>query len=432
MKKSILISTFLLMLALAAYTQNANVCQPDTILLLHDHSIISEGDSMFLFNTYDKEGLFMRCEEHYEDDGMKGERNRNIPSIQIKTEYEYDLNHNISKMIKRGYSGPRPGMYESHYTYQDDKLMLYTRYYIDFMGDSRIEDSILYFYDGMGRIQEEITYDFLSQYSKHANYVYEGNKVEITTEGLEYGYWGDWVMLNRETKTFAEDSILINIVSEPYGKPVTSETFSYDNERRISTILTQVLDSLGWSNSKSFEYSYDQNGHLTLAVIKTWQDESFVNANRALYELNNVGYPTVVTFEKWNGEGWEEGTWKSGFCVFPENYLKRQNDFICRKDAKRIEIHYANTPMPNYDMEELESDNTPYTLHPNPTNGQVTIMGQGLKVAEVINTLGQCVATVKGDGEQLTLDISNLPAGIYFVNITDGEGRKYVRKVVKE
>ena len=172
MKKSILISTFLLMLALAAYTQNANVCQPDTILLLHDHSIISEGDSMFLFNTYDKEGLFMRCEEHYEDDGMKGERNRNRPSIHIKTEYEYDLNHNISKMITRGYSGPRPGMYESHYTYQDDKLMLYTRYYIDFMGDSRIEDSILYFYDGMGRIQEEITYDFLSQYSKHANYVY--------------------------------------------------------------------------------------------------------------------------------------------------------------------------------------------------------------------------------------------------------------------
>ena len=169
MKKSILISTFLLMLALAAYSQNAYVCQPDTILLLHDRSIIDEGDSMFLFNTYDTEGFFIQCKEHYEDDGMKGERNRNIPSIQIKTEYEYDLNHNISKMRKRWYSGPRPGMYESHYTYQDDKLLLYTRYYIDFMGDSSIEDSVLYFYDDLGRIQKEITYDFLSQYSKHAN-----------------------------------------------------------------------------------------------------------------------------------------------------------------------------------------------------------------------------------------------------------------------
>ena len=432
MKKSILISTFLLMLALAAYSQNAYVCQPDTILLLHDRSIIDEGDSMFLFNTYDTEGFFIQCKEHYEDDGMKGERNRNIPSIQIKTEYEYDLNHNISKMRKRWYSGPRPGMYESHYTYQDDKLLLYTRYYIDFMGDSSIEDSVLYFYDDLGRIQKEITYDFLSQYSKHANYVYEGNKVEITTEGLEYGYWGDWVMLNRETKTFGEDSILINITLEPYGKPTISETYSYDGTGRVLNVLTQVLDSLEWINSKLIEYHYDQNGYLNLAEIKTWQNGLFVSANRALYELNNIGYPTIVTFEKWNGERWEEGTWKSGFYVFSENYLKRQNDFICRKDAKRIEIHYANTPMPNYYMEEFESDNTPYTLYPNPTIGQVTITGKDLKTAEVFNTLGQCVATVKGEGEQLTVDISDLPAGVYFVNITDSEGRKCVRKVVKE
>jgi hypothetical protein len=50
----------------------------------------------------------------------------------------------------------------------------------------------------------------------------------------------------------------------------------------------------------------------------------------------------------------------------------------------------------------------------------------------VFNTLGQSVATAKGEGERLTVDISNLPAGIYFVNITDGEGRKCVKKVVKE
>ena len=71
-------------------------------------------------------------------------------------------------------------------------------------------------------------------------------------------------------------------------------------------------------------------------------------------------------------------------------------------------------------------------VYPNPTNGQVTITGKDMKTAEVINTLGQRVATVKGEGEHLTVDISNLPAGVYFVNITDSEGRKCVRKVVKE
>jgi hypothetical protein len=69
---------------------------------------------------------------------------------------------------------------------------------------------------------------------------------------------------------------------------------------------------------------------------------------------------------------------------------------------------------------------------PNPTTGQVTIMGQDLKAAVVFNTLGQQVATATGEGETLHIDIANLPAGVYFVNVTDGEGRKCVKKVVKE
>ena len=72
------------------------------------------------------------------------------------------------------------------------------------------------------------------------------------------------------------------------------------------------------------------------------------------------------------------------------------------------------------------------TLHPNPTSGQVTITGKDLKTAEVFNTLGQHVAIAQGEGERMTVDISALPAGVYFVNITDKDGRKCVRKVVKE
>ena len=71
-------------------------------------------------------------------------------------------------------------------------------------------------------------------------------------------------------------------------------------------------------------------------------------------------------------------------------------------------------------------------LYPNPTTGRVTVTCKDLKQAEVFNTLGQRVATATGEGEQLTVDISNLPAGVYFVNVTDGEGRKCVKKVVKE
>ena len=71
-------------------------------------------------------------------------------------------------------------------------------------------------------------------------------------------------------------------------------------------------------------------------------------------------------------------------------------------------------------------------LHPNPTTGLVTITGQDLRSAEVFNTLGQKVATARGEGETMQIDLSELPIGVYFVNITDKEGRKCVQKVVKE
>ena len=134
-----------------------------------------------------------------------------------------------------------------------------------------------------------------------------------------------------------------------------------------------------------------------------------------------------------------------GYCYGWIHYSVRLYEPAPMVGASRIDVAVHETAyctIPNYplligqtsltdDIEEfLETSFA--TIHPNPTNSQFTITGTNLKQAEVINTLGQRVATVKGEGEQLTVDISDLPAGVYFVNITDGEGRKCVRKVVKK
>lgn len=72
------------------------------------------------------------------------------------------------------------------------------------------------------------------------------------------------------------------------------------------------------------------------------------------------------------------------------------------------------------------------TLHPNPTTGFVTITGENLRQAELLNMLGQKVLTERGEGDELQIDLTALPAGVYFVNVIDDEGRKCVRKVIKE
>lgn len=130
-----------------------------------------------------------------------------------------------------------------------------------------------------------------------------------------------------------------------------------------------------------------------------------------------------------------------------ENYYYGWGEFEEIRDAahERGRFHVARTcfcNIPDYPLRwgqtSLDTDvneqaaTTFATLHPNPTTGLVTITGKDLKSAEVLNTLGQQVATATGEGETLRIDISHLPTGVYFVNVTDNEGRKCVRKVVKE
>ena len=134
-----------------------------------------------------------------------------------------------------------------------------------------------------------------------------------------------------------------------------------------------------------------------------------------------------------------------GYCYGWIHYSSRLYEPAPTVGASLIDVtvhEMAYCTIPNYplligqtdltlDVDENESKAFAF-IYPNPTMGMVTIMGIDLKTAEVFNALGQHLATVKGEGEQLTVDISNLPTGVYFVNINDGEGRKCVKKVVKE
>ena len=134
-----------------------------------------------------------------------------------------------------------------------------------------------------------------------------------------------------------------------------------------------------------------------------------------------------------------------GYCYGWIHYSARLYEPAPMVGASRIDVavhEMAYCTIPNYplligqtdftsDVDENESKAFAF-IYPNPTTGMVTIMGKDLKTAEVFNALGQHMANAKGDGEQLTVDISDLPAGVYFVNITDSVGRKCVKKVVKE
>jgi sugar lactone lactonase YvrE len=73
-----------------------------------------------------------------------------------------------------------------------------------------------------------------------------------------------------------------------------------------------------------------------------------------------------------------------------------------------------------------------FNLYPNPANTNLTITGTHLQNISITNTLGQIVHWQKASAEKTVVDISSLNAGIYFVTVTDAQGAKVTKKVVKE
>ena len=134
--------------------------------------------------------------------------------------------------------------------------------------------------------------------------------------------------------------------------------------------------------------------------------------------------------------GWFNEIWIDSTILGVDNGgVPRIKEYICVHDA-------AFCTIPNYPLkwgqtsytgiEDKEGPTTFANLHPNPTNSLVMITGENLQQAEVFNMLGQQVLGVQGKGNELHIDMTALPAGVYFVTVTDKEGRKCVRKVMKE
>lgn len=115
-------------------------------------------------------------------------------------------------------------------------------------------------------------------------------------------------------------------------------------------------------------------------------------------------------------------------------------------EQQTLFVHLYGTSfctIPNYPLRagqtsldwDVDENETPAfaSVHPNPIDGgQLTVLGNDLRETVVFNTLGQQVAKAQGEGGTMHIDLTGLPAGIYLVSVTDNEGRRCVRKVVKQ
>ena len=76
-------------------------------------------------------------------------------------------------------------------------------------------------------------------------------------------------------------------------------------------------------------------------------------------------------------------------------------------------------------MEEPTPEND-WAIYPNPANGTITISGNQTGEYQIANIMGQTLMTGRIDTEKQLINVSTLPAGVYFINI-NGKTTKFVK-----
>ena len=77
-----------------------------------------------------------------------------------------------------------------------------------------------------------------------------------------------------------------------------------------------------------------------------------------------------------------------------------------------------------------ESEPTELTVYPNPVSGTLTVKGIPMKQVEVYNLLGQKVLNETCHGEETTLDVSSLAAGVYVLRVIDDAMQLHTHRII--
>ena len=210
-----------------------------------------------------------------------------------------------------------------------------------------------------------------------------------------------------------------------------SITIDFDNDGISDVSLVIVSNSTGYTfgliahGGWQISYVEDEYATITLTDITEWYnplswDPYFYQENLCVRKVDaNCCY-----------YGWFRAY--NGYITFPNGGFRSYIGLD----------KYAYCTIPDYPLRwgqtELstgvgENSEGVFAVYPNPAKQSVTLIGQQIAEARLYSVTGQLVATKQGNGtESLTMEVSGLPSGLYFVAAIGEDGSRSVLKVVKE
>ncbi len=259
----------------------------------------------------------------------------------------------------------------------------------------------------------------------------------------QYSSWdgSGWEISSRVTTEVYGDVVNSSTAEQFHcARATTPNPYMFDEDQKVrQTTESYDVNSATFTNSQESEYSSKPNGGYDL-VVGFWNsmDMQYRNSSRTEVERNTLGETTSSTSYTWNTQtmGWDVSGGSQADRIRDANGNITQ--FISR-------LYNSNTMMIENSFRQDYSDFTTVVsipanslqqvrLYPNPFTNSLTLKlkeGQTAVSYTLTDLTGRMVSAGDITGADVNLNLENLKAGTYILNLTDGGNTVATQRVVK-
>ena len=205
-----------------------------------------------------------------------------------------------------------------------------------------------------------------------------------------------------------------------------------------------LLDIVGYFNLDMIGY-LNEGSDIHVHLMYTTQDSTIANY---VYNFSHVYYPEMTIVQKWlswgdsdyssfNRNGYaavhtfEDVYDSSPFIHTPDDVLGLSvNNMDQCKRFTELNLGLVATLAGLIDTSVDDVITESLTVYPNPVSGTLTVKGVPIKQVEVYNLFGQKVLNKTCHGEETTLDVSSLAAGVYVLRVIDDAMQVHSHRIV--
>lgn len=434
MKKAFLIPVFVLMMALVSFAQSYTelMLQPKHVTA---RKINPSGETTTEYTAdffYGSDGKLLAF---------------SFPTWNMNTSFQYD-DSNLT-LASTSHTGCDLYYFDSYQFIYDGDLLMSEKHLWDYMNADECYD---YYYNDYGRLIRKQRVDPITGPQGYWEYEYD-DTLWTKTSYLHGQYvnpesmWS-WGILQITYYQYDEAYTLLSeqtdVIDPNSGETTKSDRilYAYTPSGRLESVIKQTFTDGVWINNNLELCVFDDNGNLVEQHFGQWSDElnDWNITFKIVHSFDESTMLYTLSFFKKSSNDWIWGAFGYQTLFFEPELTWQQkcleqmiyDDCQTPTMMAQIELTMEYTPKPSYMAIDESNDNEFFSISPVPSTGVFFVTGENLKHIDIFDALGKQVASLSTQGNQTSIDLSQQPAGIYFVNVTDNNGRKHAKKIIKQ